>query len=127
MATEIHTNGTEVRATQILPIPKREVWLDVPEYPTWKVLIWVNYPQRLNLELASGEAARVSAAVRQIVIAHNGWIGEDGEPYPVEIDSDEFWKAIPDELAAVLGVLVLTAKFILPKSLGALANVTRTN
>lgn len=127
MVSEVHSNGTETKANQVLPQPRREIWLDVPEYPTWKVLIWANYPQRLNIELQSGELSRVSAAIRQILRGHNGWTDENGDPYPVEIDSDEFWEAIPDELAALLSVLAMSAKFVLPKTLGASLAMKRIN
>ena len=123
-------------------IPRRELWLDVPEYPGFRVRMWANYPQRLARDLQSKDAALIGAALSQIVIEHNGWCDEEGNPYPpaserrVAIESVAedgpdgesitrtvnrveypFFDAIPTELAVVLVVLVNEAAATLPNSL----------
>lgn len=87
-------------------LPRREVWIDLPpEYEGCRIKVWVNYPRRLNDELASQETERVSRALRQIVVEHNSWSESDGTPLP-SATTPEFWQAISDELAATIIILV---------------------
>jgi hypothetical protein len=87
-------------------LPRREAWIELPpEYPGFRVKVWVNYPRRLNDELASGESERIVGVLRQIVLEHNGWSDTDGTPFP-QANTAAFWDAIPDELAAAVIVLV---------------------
>ncbi len=107
---------TEPRVTGPV-IPRREAWLDVPEYPGFRVKLWLNYPRRLREDINSRDEARISAAARQIVLEHNGWVDFDGLPYP-PANTEEFWAEIPTELATVLMYLALEeVGAILPKSL----------
>ena len=87
-------------------IPRRKEWIELPEeYPGFKVLVWTNYPRRLNDELSSGDQDRMRAALLQIVLEHNNWCGEDGQPFPPANEA-AFWDVIPDELAASVIVLL---------------------
>lgn len=99
-------------------LQRREQWVDLPqeEYPYFKVKLWVNYPQKLNADLNSGDQERMAAALGRIVLEHNGWCDEETRPYPPASER-AFWEAIPDELAAVLLVLVRQESLKLPKSL----------
>src|SRR4051812_40815396 len=75
---------------------QRVEWLDLPadsEYAEFKVKAWTNYPQRLMTELGSNEPERVRPALQKIVLEHNGWIDQEGEPYPLA-SSPDFWEAI---------------------------------
>jgi hypothetical protein len=100
----IVSNGTAPPAGP--RIPRREEWLELPEeYAGFKVLVWVNYPRRLNDELSSGDQERIKAALLKVVLAHNDWCDEDGAPLPRASD-EGFWEAIPDELAASIIVLL---------------------
>jgi hypothetical protein len=94
------------------------VWLDVPEYPGFRVKIWVNMPNRLMDDFKSGNADRAFPAARQIVLEHNNWCDENGEPYP-PVSEESFWEAIPDELCKVVLAMVLSAPEQLPNSLRA--------
>lgn len=127
--------------------PRRELWLDLPpEYPGFKVRLWVNYPARYmtvvqnggqpdtlarlrELEDADGaEAAEKRAALQeqalaesramlgQIVLEHNGWCDADGTPYPPPTSPD-FWEDISTELAAAILALLQAETMKLPSSL----------
>jgi hypothetical protein len=96
--------------------PKRVREVDVPEYPGFKLTIWVNHPQILYDQMLSGENTASLAAANEIFIAHNGWCDFNGKPYP-SIGTDEFWAEIPNELAATMLALVRKEAAELPNSL----------
>jgi len=79
--------------------PHLEAEVEIPEYPGHTARVWVNFPQRLLGEVGSGDEPRQRAALSRILLAHNGWCDEDGEPYP-PAGAPEFWAAIPTHLAA---------------------------
>jgi hypothetical protein len=97
-------------------IQRREVWADLPEdgYAGFRVKIWVNYPVKFDVDVATGEGPRVLAACKQIVLEHNGWLDFEGKLYPSP-QTDEFWEAIPTELGAVIIATVNAQKIVLPK------------
>lgn len=100
-----------------LRIPRREVWVDLPEeYPGFRVQFWVNYPRRIAIGLGSGDEAAVTQALREIVIAHNGWLDEEGNPFPSP-QTAEFWDQIPNELASSLLILLNDTAGKLPQDL----------
>lgn len=111
------TNGAQ--APQGPRIPRREVWMDLPsEYSGFKVKIWSNYPQRIYDQIFDqdlDEAGRVQA-LRKIVLEHNGWCDEEGNPLPAAQD-DGFWEALPAELVGVVIMTIQEAASILPNSL----------
>lgn len=76
-------------------IPRIEEWVTLPEpYQDFKMLVWVNYPQRLLTDLRSVED--VLRAGQQVLLAHNGWQDDDGElPPPHE---RAFWDRLPEHL-----------------------------
>ena len=100
-------------------MPHRERWLDLPdEYGEagMKILVWVNYPARLQDEILKGGEERAFAALGEIVRAHNGWLGEDGEPLP-PANTKDFWLAISNELGATIYELLRLKGEELPSSL----------
>lgn len=115
-------------------IQRREVWVDLPaEYAGFKVRIWVNPPSRLWADIITPqdpdetpESAKELteqvkedkrlAALKRIVLEHNGWVDYDGEVYPAT-NTKEFWDDIPDELAAVLLTVIQREMAKLPNSL----------
>lgn len=100
-------------------IPKRIDWVDLPqEYAGFRARIWINYPQRLVGEITSGDTSRMTAALAQIVLEHNGWLDDEGQPFPPPT-TQAFWEAIPTELAAVLMALINAEASRLPNSLTA--------
>ena len=99
-----------------LVFPRRERWVDVPEYPGWKVRLWVNHPAALHQALYSSDEPEFGEAFRQVVVEHNGWVDERGDPYPPASDS-AFWEALPNELGALVVVLARRAPYELPNSL----------
>lgn len=96
-------------ATPIPPgprLPRREQWLPLPdEYPDFEVRVWVNYPQRLDRDLKSNDEQRIRTALQQIVLDHNGWVDDRGEPFPPASDP-QFWADVPTELAVTCIALV---------------------
>lgn len=87
-------------------LPRREVWFELPpEYPEFRVKVWVNYPRRMNDELVTGDPERIVGVLRQIVLEHNGWRDVDGTPFPSPTTA-QFWDTIPDELAAAVIVML---------------------
>ncbi len=85
-------------------LPRREAWVDVPEYEGFRVRLWTNYPRRVLDQLASQEPEEVLTALRTVVLEHNGWLDFDGQPFPPASEA-LFWEQIPDELAGALLVM----------------------
>jgi hypothetical protein len=115
------TNGTMAAAAKGPRVRRREVWVDLPPeaadtYPGFQVKLWANFRRSLLDELASGDNERVGQALRQIVLEHNGWCDEDGQAYP-PASSQEFWDAIPTELATIVVVLIRRESQRLPNLL----------
>lgn len=84
-------------------LPKVE-WVDLPEdteYAGFKVRAWLNYPQRFDKDMASGDADRAAKAAAQILLEHNGWIDQDGTEYPPG-GTVEFWDALSNRLAFLI-------------------------
>lgn len=78
--------------------PRIFKWCDVPDYPTFQYYAYLNFPQRLLLDVQSGDAERSEAALKKIIREHNGWKDDEDNPYPPAQD-DGFWEAIPTHLA----------------------------
>ncbi|HEV2124605.1 MAG TPA: hypothetical protein VGW38_17770, partial [Chloroflexota bacterium] len=53
----------------------------------------LNVPQRVVGELGSGDTERSFAALKQVVVAHNGWADDEGTPYPAA-DTESFWESV---------------------------------
>jgi hypothetical protein len=86
-------------------VPRREAWIDLPEpYSELKMLVWQNYPRRLNYELASRDAGRILNALKTIMLGHNNWQSADGVPLP-PTSEQRFWDDVSDEL--VLAVFIV--------------------
>lgn len=106
--------------TQSTPAPRiarRDNWVQLPdEYAGFRFKLWVNAPQRLWNEVASGEQERAKLALAQIVSEHNGWVDFDGQPYPLASDPT-LWDAVPTELAAVVIAAANQEMLRLPNSL----------
>lgn len=104
-------------ATSILRIPRREKWLALPEeYPGLQVRVWVNCPYRELRGMDSGDPEEMKAALLKIVLEHNGWCDQDGQPFPPASDP-AFWEDIPTELAATVIALVQAEAKQLPNSI----------
>jgi hypothetical protein len=73
-------------------IPKRIEWLDLPApYEALRLRVWTNFPHRVLQALdAPKTTAELEASLRAVVLEHNGWVGDDGEPLP-DAQSDGFW------------------------------------
>lgn len=122
-------------------LPRREVWVDLPEeYPGFKFKMWVNAPQRVwntiasaakvsplvddatpeqivaHAAAAAATTAAVTAALQKIVLEHNGWLDDEGQPFPPASDA-AFWEAIPTELGGVVMASAQLAMGDLPNSL----------
>lgn len=99
--------------------PRIVRWCDVPEYDGFQYRAYLNFPQRLMLDLQSGEESRIRTALQSIIIDHNGWCDADGSPYPEAADAS-FWDAIPTHLAIriVRGINeeIRSAPLALPRS-----------
>lgn len=91
-------------------IPRKQEWFTMPdEYgqtdPPMRVKLWVTYPRRLIDDIRSGDPERQRPALRQIVLAHNDWVNEDGESLP-PADTEEFWEQVPDIIAGALVAMI---------------------
>lgn len=99
-----------------LQIQRREAWAELPEeYAGFEVRVWINAPAKLWSAL-TGEDDDTMAALKQLVLAHNGWLDFDGEPYPPASD-EVFWEEIPTELAACILVATQQEMQKLPNSM----------
>jgi hypothetical protein len=100
-------------------IPRRETWVELPtEYPDFKFKMWVNAPQRLwnDIRDVDQDLSRALAALKQIILEHNGWLDFDESPYPPATE-DAFWDAIPTELAGTIIAACNAEMTKLPNSL----------
>ena len=117
-----HQNGSAPRA------PRRTAWVDMPdEYQVddegkpvaegqrMRFRMWLNFPQRILTEIQSGDQERSGAALRQIVLEHNGW-WENDEPLPPADDPD-FWQAISTNLAVAMLAVIGRESAKIPNSL----------
>lgn len=124
-------------------VVNRYAWIDLPpaQYPGFRFRMWVNYPQRLLLEILN-TGPQATAALHRIVLEHNHWQYQDDEsgeireypqppePRPVlvpasedgktpEVLGDGFWELIPNELGACILTLIQLEPHKLPNSLRA--------
>src|SRR5262245_54143445 len=82
-------------------VQRREDWVELPEpYAGFRFKLWMTAPTRVWMTIGAG-GDDAEAALRSVVLAHNGWRDEDGAPFP-PADSTAFWEAIPTELAALV-------------------------
>jgi hypothetical protein len=81
--------------------------LDGYGYPGHQVRVWLNFPQKLFAQMQSGTQEAMVAALSRIVLAHNGWLDEDGVPYPPPSDP-AFWEAVPTHQAVALLRAIVT-------------------
>lgn len=123
------THGVTRQQEEIGPqIKRREAWVDLPdEYEGFQFKLWVNAPSKLWTDLTASsnkdddasrndnEDMRV-AALRQIVLEHNGWRDFDNTPFPPASEA-EFWEKIPTELAACILVAAQVEMRKLPNSI----------
>lgn len=118
-ATKARRNGQAGEAMAVQPVgprlPRDEEWWDVEGVPGFAVRLWANFPTALWRQ-AIGVAVTTDQqreAMRQIVLEHNGWLDEDGEPYPAA-DAAEFYDTIPNRLLLHLVRTIQTAQGTLP-------------
>lgn len=98
-------------------IPRREKWVQLPEeYPGFEAQVWVNAPTQVWGNLSSPDEGVAMEAAKKLVVAHNGWLDFDGEPYPSPSD-EAFWNAIPTELAACTLAAIQAEAQKLPNSM----------
>ena len=88
----------ELPRAQAPRAPRLLRWCDVPEYEGFQYKLFVNFPQRLLVDIQSGDAAKSRKALQTIILEHNGWLDAEGEPYP-PADAEDFWEQIPLHLA----------------------------
>jgi hypothetical protein len=82
-------------------VKRREEWVELPEpYAGFRFRLHVNASTRTWMRVAAG-GDDAEAALRSLVLEHNGWCDEDGVPYPPASEA-AFWEAIPTELAALV-------------------------
>lgn len=106
-------------------IRRRESWVELPqEYEGFKVRIWVNAPTRVWNELTGGDEEETQAALREIVLEHNGWRDFEGNAYPPARDQ-KFWEEIPTELAACILMAAQAEIQRLPNSIAPQARRSR--
>ena len=100
-------------------IQRRESWVELPDaYAGFRFKIWVNAPSRLWTAVGQADEneKEAQAALRQIVLEHNGWRDFDGQPYPPP-GEPAFWDEIPTELLACMLVETQREMGKLPNSL----------
>lgn len=113
--------------------PRIVRWVDVDDYPGYRVKLWINHPRGLReafspptgIEDLDGEALQsyvaerkdqLEAALAAIVLEHNGWPDEDGNVLPQPPDPT-LWDRMDQHLANVVMALAFQAPSRLPNSL----------
>jgi hypothetical protein len=82
-------------------VRRREEWVALPEpYQGFRFRLHVNASTRTWMRVAAG-GDDAEAALRSLVLEHNGWCDEEGAPYPPATEA-AFWEEIPTELAALV-------------------------
>lgn len=81
---------------------KRTPWVKlIAPYEGFELRCWVNFPRRIRTQFQNAKNEEEVLQVLQIVVLeHNGWLKEDGEPMPPP-SSAEFWELMPDETFAI--------------------------
>lgn len=137
---------TQLPATVVVAgprLPRRETWVNLPgDYDGFRFKLWVNAPKRLwNAVFAAAATAEdeiqpddtpamvqtkadrlkaradaASAALQQIVLEHNGWLDDQGQPFS-PASEPAFWDEIPNELAGLVLASAALEQGKLPNSL----------
>jgi hypothetical protein len=98
-------------------VRRREEWKDLPTpYDGFQIKIWANYPRKLATDVNSNDVDLMLPALMRIILEHNHWRDEQGDEYPAA-NTEDFWRAIPDELAAALITLFQMEALALPNSM----------
>jgi hypothetical protein len=89
-----------------------------------RLKIWKNYPHKLAVQIQTGDDEQASEALCQIVLEHNGWCDEDGNPLPelrpapmsakpgsdafenAKAAFNAFWDLLPQELASAASTAI---------------------
>src|SRR4051812_38037116 len=62
---------------------RREVYINlIGDYSAFRLKVWSNYPHRLAIDVNSQDEERMAGALAQIVLEHNDWADEFGDPLP---------------------------------------------
>lgn len=89
---------------------RRESWVEIPEEfgEGMHFRMWLSYPTGYRAELLGAETteARKLQILHEVILEHNGWCDEQGQPYP-PAESDAFWRVISEELGGVLIALLI--------------------
>jgi hypothetical protein len=95
----------------------KTVWLPIEDsyYPDFEFEAKINYTQELENDIRSADEDRIAKALAKIVLRHNDWHNDEGEPYP-QPDDPKFWQMIPSELLATMLALVRLEANRLPNS-----------
>jgi len=116
---ELSTPLTVVPPTTAQAMPRRLVWVDMPEeygQAGMRARYWVNFPRSLTVGIDLTVPDNMVGLLRQVVVEHNDWQDFDGNPFPPAHDP-AFWTAIPAELLDVLAISLSDARQILPNSM----------
>jgi ribosomal protein S10 len=116
----VRQNGRATEAMDVTPaagprLPRDEEWWDVEGVPDFTVRLWVNFSTALFRRAIGVDATaeQQREALQQIVLEHNGWLDEDGKPYPAA-DDDGFYEALPRRLILRLVRTIGAARDTLP-------------
>jgi hypothetical protein len=106
--TAISAPAIEITSATAVPyLERRTAWFDIADYPGRQIQLWVNLPQRVLNDLASGERPRIEPVLRRVVLAHRvfldgedrgPWLDFDRQPLPPPSEA-AFWDEIPTEMA----------------------------
>jgi hypothetical protein len=125
--------------------PRITRWFDVPDYPGYRVKLWVNYPRGVKTaitdtiteigevmgraraldegadtapleKLADEKKAEIQGRMAAIVLEHNGWPDEDGLVLPQPSDP-AFWDRLEQHLSNIVSQMAIEAPSQLPNSL----------
>jgi hypothetical protein len=82
--------------------PKRVEWIalsDEPDHPYagHQIQARIRYPDTLNTEFSSGDFVKIRAALRKVVLAHNGWVDPDTDELMAPATDDDFWALLAQE------------------------------
>ena len=112
-----HLATADVLPLVIRQAARRVRWISLGDdeiYPGFEMKVWVN-PSHIAKRMAEwGDEAGIQF-FKLVVLEHNGWADEDGQPYP-PVSDPAFFDALPQEMGNLMSAAIKEAFSAVPNS-----------